>query len=142
VLNYEKKWCGKFAGKPNSAVMQAVGLQEREAGDEMGYREHHAIIVTATYENWIEKAHNQASKIFKWVSPISPFLGGNQCRSFFIPPDAAELATDSHEGDRRRDEFIEWLEDQKYEDGSSPLQWAEVQYGDTRPEEPMVCRHD
>ena len=107
----------------------------------MGYRSHHAIVITGTYEDWIEKARNQALEIFEWVSPISPFSGRNQCRSFFIPPDGAEHHSESSEGDKRRDKFIEWLKGQRYKNGSSPMKWVEVQYGDTSPEDPMVCRH-
>jgi hypothetical protein len=104
-------------------------------------REHHVIIVTGAYEDWIDKAHRQASKIFKQVSPIIPSYEKELCRTFFVPPDGADLPTKSHEGRKRRDEFIKWLESQRYDDGSSPLALVEVQYGDTLPEEPMVRRH-
>ncbi len=104
----------------------------------MGYRCHHAIIVTGTYEDWIDKAHAQASRIFDCVSSI---LETNQCRSFFIPPDGEEHHTKSHEGDNRREEFIEWLKTQRYQDRSSPLAWVEVQYGDQKTDDTMVCRH-
>jgi hypothetical protein len=107
----------------------------------MGYRCHHAIIVTGTYEDWVDKAHEQASKIFKQVSSIIPSFEREQCRSFFVAPDGAEHINETREGDKRREQFIQWLKSQKHKDGSSPLKWVEVQYGDTSPEQPMVCKH-
>jgi hypothetical protein len=95
----------------------------------MGYIRNHAIIVTATYGNYIELAHAKATKIFPWVSPISvPEL--NESRSFFIPPDGSKEGwVESDIGNKERAEFKSWLRKQAYEDESTPLDWCEVRYG-------------
>lgn len=96
----------------------------------MGYLRRHAVVVSNCYDDWLEKAHERASEIFPWVSPISPEHVNGE-RSFFIPPDGSKEGwEESDAGDVRRDEFIAWLRAQCYEDGSSPLTWVEVQYGD------------
>lgn len=92
----------------------------------MGYEKHQAIIVVGCYQDGIDRAHDKASTVFPWVSPIGP-AGMNGWRSFFVPPDGSKEGwTDSDIGDGRRDEFIRYLEGAKYEDGSSPLLWVEV----------------
>jgi hypothetical protein len=51
--------------------------------------------------------------------------------SFFIAPDGSKAGWgDSNEGDERRDKFISWCDEQRYSDGSTSLQWVEVQYAD------------
>ena len=106
----------------------------------MGYMRHHAIIVT----NWhsekdtyqprgaatIEDAHREAIRIGLRPTPVTdPVTNGY--RTFFVPPDGSKEGWEESEaGDSRRDEFVEWLEKQTYDDGSTPLDWAEVQYGD------------
>lgn len=95
----------------------------------MGYMRHHAIIVTTWSEESIKEAHAEATKIFPWVSPISPPAVNGYC-SFFIPPDGSKEGwQDSTDGDKRRLDFISWLSIHKY-DGSAYFSWAEVQYGD------------
>jgi hypothetical protein len=101
----------------------------------MGYMRHHAIVVTGVHydsmgANNIKTAHAKAASIFKWVSPLSPVCM-NGFQSFFIPPDGRKEGWDeSDEGDRERRCFISYLESIKYEDGSSPVDWIEVQFGD------------
>lgn len=95
----------------------------------MGYIRNHAIVVTGTYGDFIERAHAEATKIFPWVSAISPPLV-NGSQSFFIPPDGSkERWPESDEGDAQREEFKEFLRAQLYNDASSPLAWCEVKYG-------------
>lgn len=108
----------------------------------MGYTRHHAILVSSFgYGDWIEQAHREACRWFHWVSPLSP-PQLNNVRSFFIPPDGSnEGWEESDEGDRRRDAMIGWLRAQRFTDGSSPLEWAEVLYGDDNGEA-RVIRHD
>lgn len=109
----------------------------------MGYIRHHAIIVTGTYGDWIDRAHNKANKLFaeKQVSPIlEPSI--NATRSFFIGPDGSKEGwDDSDTGDKQRKKFIQWLNEQRYDDHSSLLSWAEVLYGDDAGECSIV-HHD
>jgi len=96
----------------------------------MGYIKNNAIVVTGTYDDYIERAHIKASEIFEWVSQISP-VGVNGSRSFFIPPDGSKEGwSESHMGDVNRCNFIEWLRSIEYDDGSSVLKWVDVWYDD------------
>lgn len=107
----------------------------------MGYMRHHAIVVTSCVENIIEEAHAKAEHIFTnggrfipglrgWVSPISP-AATNGYRSFFVAPDGSKDGWgESSDADECRAEFISWLDEQRYEDGSTNLKWAEVLFGD------------
>lgn len=92
----------------------------------MGYIRDHVIVVVACYGDHLERAHAEARRTFEWVSPISPeTINGSQ--SFFVPPDGSKEGwAESDSGDKRRDAFVGWLKAQAYEDGSSPLKWAEV----------------
>lgn len=97
----------------------------------MGYMRHHAIIVTSWSERIIE-AHQKALEIFgDWeVTPIQR-TRVNVYDTFFIGPDGSKEGwEDSDAGDRRRDEFVAWLDTQRYDDHSTWLKWAVVQYGD------------
>ena len=96
----------------------------------MGYICHHAIIVTGEYGDWLDMAHKKAGEIFPKLGEISGYAM-NGTRSFFIPPDGSkENWEESNMGDRRRDRFIDWLSGNLHADGSHPLSWVEVQYGD------------
>jgi hypothetical protein len=96
----------------------------------MGYMRHHAIVVTSWKKSLLNEAHQKALQIFKWVSSISPETV-NGYQSFFIPPDGSKEGwPDSDEGDSDRKEFIEWLDLQRYQDKSTPLDWVEIQYAD------------
>lgn len=108
----------------------------------MGYMRDHAIVVIGTYGDHIDRAHTEASRIFPWVSPVSPkALNGSQ--SFFVPPDGSKEGwPESDEGDSRRGEFGRWLADQRYEDGSSPLKWIEVRVSDDEGELTIENSHE
>ena len=96
----------------------------------MGYICHHAILVTSYSHQRLQDAHDKAARLFRNVSPIMPSLA-NDKGSFFVPPDGSKEAwAISNEGDLNRAEFVGWLKDQAFDDGSSALQWCEVQFGD------------
>jgi hypothetical protein len=110
----------------------------------MGYIRHHAIIVTSGIDELIEAAHEQARACFtaEQVSPIaeSPVNG---YRSFFVAPDGSKEGWEaSAMGDGQRDEFVGWLNRQRYGDGSTSLRWVEVQYGDDNDETKIVRDSD
>lgn len=118
----------------------------------MGYIRHNAIVVTATYEDHIERAHAEAVRIFHApesamctyavVTEVTP-EAMNTTRSFLVGPDGSKEGWAlSDEFDARRDTFIEWLRAQAYADGSSPLAWVEVQYGDDELETLVVRDSD
>ncbi|MDD7813722.1 hypothetical protein PP713_14220 [Mycobacterium sp. CSUR Q5927] len=96
----------------------------------MGYMCHHAIVVTSWNEELIEEAHSRAFESGAAVSNIVPG-SANEYYSFLVAPDGSKEGWDeSDAGDRRRDELIAWLDEQRYEDGSTSLAWVEVQFGD------------
>lgn len=127
----------------------------------MGYMRHHAIICSgpapakdddaywlssiavAKYAASLQRAHDRAKDIFgDTVSPItvSPV---NAVGSFFVAPDGAwNEDEDSDAGDARRAEFIAYLRSEYYGDGSSPIKWAEVQYGDAENEAKVTQSSD
>lgn len=109
----------------------------------MGTLKEHAIIVTGYYGDHIEEAHAIAEEIFDVgrffpfadaeATLVSPIIDSmvNSVRTFFVAPDGSKEGwSTSDTGDACREEFIKWLRKQRYDDGSSPLQWVEVQYGD------------
>jgi len=99
----------------------------------MGYIKRHTIVVTDHgYGDHIESAHKEALRIFGDGS-VSEILGPlmNSERSFFIPPDGSKEGwVESDKGDLNRSEMIKYLKSVRYEDGSSPLSWVEVFFGE------------
>lgn len=98
----------------------------------MGYDRHNCIVVT-TYDTEKGKAaYDQALELFG-EQQVTPVLHApvNQWFTFFVGPDGSKEGwADSDEGDKKREAFIACLRSLRWEDGSSPLDWAEVQYGD------------
>lgn len=98
----------------------------------MGYMRHHAIIMTSFDDVLIKEARDKANKLFSegMVSELLMSPVNGYC-SFFIAPDGSKEGwNESDEGDDAREEFKTWLLSKRYEDNSSPIDWAEVQYGD------------
>jgi len=106
----------------------------------MGYMRHHAIIVTSWKDEAVKGAQKEALKHFSHVSEIveSPI---NRYSSFFIAPDGSKEGWEpSDKGDDSRNTFISYLNSLCHEDGSSPLDWAELFYGDDGGES-EITRH-
>ena len=106
----------------------------------MGYLRPVAIIVTGTYGDHAEEAHAKALEIFDvellTYSNLKQTVGSliegvaNGTKSFLVAWDGSKEGwAPSDEGDSARARFVEWLNSQAYDDGSSPLDWVEVQYG-------------
>ncbi len=112
----------------------------------MGYMRHHAIIITSWDENRIADAHTKALEVCGGEEfPVSPVSNAatNGYRSFAVFPDGSKEGWDaSDEGDRCRKALVEWLDDQRYEDGSTSLAWVEVQYGDENHQTCVVSHSD
>jgi hypothetical protein len=95
----------------------------------MSHPRHHAIVVTSWDEELIGRAHAYALECCRHVTPI---VGSavNRYSSFLIAPDGSKEGwADSELGDARRAAFVRWADAQRYEDGSSSLEWCEVAYG-------------
>lgn len=96
----------------------------------MGYIRHHAILVTSWNKKHLQKARDFAKKIKMTLTEITESPTKSYV-SFAVMPDGSKEGWGGSEiGDTQRREFIKWLDSYRYEDGSSPLSWAEVQYGD------------
>lgn len=97
----------------------------------MGYIKHHAIIVTTSINELMKLAHEKAKEIFKNTVSEIVLSNINGFKSFFIAPDGSKEGWgESKDGDIRRDEFIDWINKQSYEDGSNSLFYAELFYGE------------
>ncbi len=115
----------------------------------MGYMRHHVIVITANDEKLIQKARNEAKKIFQpteidnFKALVSSSVEGcvNDYYTFCVGPDGSKDGWGpSDDGDRYRNELIDWLEEQRYGDNSSPYDWVEIQYGDDE-RETKIIRH-
>ena len=112
----------------------------------MGYIRHHAIIVTSS-------GYDEADAALKSVHAHSEVLGAvvtpivdskmNGHKSFMVCPDGSKEGwEDSAAGDAARAAIIAYLRSTQYEDGSGPLSWAEVQFGDDNRETIIVDHSD
>lgn len=96
----------------------------------MGYVRHNAIIVSSWDRKALARAHGKAKEIFD-VCPVSPKTREvvNGYSSFFIAPDGSKEGwASSNKGDQERDEFISYLKEQEYDDGSNRLGWVLIQF--------------
>lgn len=98
----------------------------------MGYIRHHAIIVTTFSEEMARETHDKACEVFGSVNlPPIIYSNVNGYSTIFIPPDGSKEGwPPSDLGDFNRAKFLDWVISKRYEDGSSSLSWAEIQYGD------------
>ena len=97
----------------------------------MGHMRHHVIVVTSWKDDAIQSAHGAARFIFNGnVTQITnPVVNG--FRSFMVAPDGSKEGwEESNVGDSSRNQFVNHLKTFCHEDGSSPLSWAEMQFGD------------
>lgn len=97
----------------------------------MGYNRNHAIVVSDHgYGDHLVAAHTQATALRMCVSPIVEGVV-NHVRSFACLADGSKEGwPESDTGDAAREAFVAYLRFCAYDDGSSPLSWAEIQYGD------------
>lgn len=83
----------------------------------------------------------EAKNGFQLISPIVPSLIGGYY-TFFISPDGSKEGYDlSDDGDRIRAKVVELLESYKTDDGSFPVSYVELFYGDDSLT-PEVLRHN
>jgi hypothetical protein len=95
----------------------------------MGYVIHQAIVVTSWEKELREKARAKAVELGMCVSDMTKEVT-NGYASFMVAPDGSKEGwSESDEGDTKREMFKRWLDAQRYGDGSTSLEWAEVSYG-------------
>lgn len=98
----------------------------------MGHTCHHAIVLTSTDRGVLLEAYEKACELFghPFVTSVTA-EAINHTQSFMIPPDGSnEGWRESEAGDVRRETFRQYLRSLAYEDGSTPIDWVEVQFGD------------
>lgn len=115
----------------------------------MGYMCHDTIVVTSWDKEKLAAAHAKACELFacatihpsfgregedvRTPTLVSPIISGviNQYASFFVAPDGSKEGWDaSDNGDTAREEFVKYLRSKAEVDGSSSLDYVEVQFGD------------
>lgn len=107
----------------------------------MGYMRHHTIVVTAS-EPHISAAHEAAKRLRCEPSEITPKTV-NGYQSFMVPPDGSKEGwCESDAGDEHRSRFIEYLRSTRYSDGSNPIKWVCVQFGDDNKQTCIVDHSD
>jgi len=98
----------------------------------MGYVRHVALVVTGhDYSDAIDRAHVEAVRICgeRVTSLIRSPVNGY--RSFMAAPDGSKLGwRESDEATEQREQLKSWMKLTRHEDGSGPLAWVEVQFGD------------
>lgn len=107
----------------------AKAINFEVGGVTMGYISHNAIVVTSSDQTILAKVMAWAIDLKMAVSGVvtSPMNG---YRSFLVAPDGSKEGWhDSDLGDQRREALIAYFKTLRYADGSSSLEWAEVDYG-------------
>ena len=96
----------------------------------MGHIVHHAIVVTSWKEDLLVELATYAAGLGAVViGPSTEAVNGY--RTLTVCPDGSKEGwKDSDDGDARRESIKAWLTENRYEDGSSPLEWVEIMYGD------------
>lgn len=96
----------------------------------MGYIRHHTIIITSFDHKTILEVTREAKKIFSsLVSNVIKSMNGFE--SFFIAPDGSKEGwEDSDFADRGRKQFIKFIKSKTCMDGSNPISFVEIFYGD------------
>lgn len=106
----------------------------------MGYIRHNAIVVTSWDGGHMDVAAEEAKKLgLQVLGPSEEATNGY--RSLLVCPDGSKEGwEESNAGDANRAEFCKWMDEHRFEDGSTCLEWVEISYGsDDR--EAAVERH-
>lgn len=95
----------------------------------MGYIKHDSIIVTSWDGDAINDAAQKARDLgLRIIGPSDEAYNGY--RTLLVCPDGSEEGwTESDDGDRKRAEFIKYLNSIRHADNSSPLEWVALAYG-------------
>ena len=96
----------------------------------MGCMSHHSIVITSYNQAKLVELHDNVIAIGAAVTGIvySPV---NNYASFMVVTDGSKEGwPESDHGDAQRAEILDLLRGQAWDDGSSPFDYVEVQYGD------------
>jgi hypothetical protein len=102
---------------------------QTDMDNKMGLIRHHAIIVTSWQKSKLQEAFETARQLgLTVIGPSEQSINGYQ--SILICPDGSKEGWPASDmGDELREAFKQWLDQQRYADGSSTLSWCEVAYG-------------
>lgn len=107
----------------------------------MGYTRHHAILVTSWDRKKIEEIRDHLREHAGIGDLASEIVDSriNGYATLMIAPDGSKEGwAESEEGNQDRAEFMTYLRTHDYYDGSSPLDWVLVQYGDEARDQRVV----
>jgi hypothetical protein len=108
----------------------------------MGYMRHHAIVVSSWKAELLDQAHALAVSLGMSVTNITDEVT-NGYRSFLVAPDGSKEGWDeSNQGDDRRVELVGWMDEQRYDDSSTSIDWVVVQFADDDMESRIVLDSD
>ena len=112
----------------------------------MGYIRHHGMLITTYKEELTAQVRAKAVEIFGDLVSEARESTINGYWSFAVfavfPDGSSEGWPDSDKGDRNRATFKTWLNTLRYEDGSTSVDWVEVQYGDDDHETCIIADSD
>ena len=106
----------------------------------MGMIQHKALLVTSCDRPKLMKARRKAVKLFD-KNNITPITGAgmNGYETFVVVPCGSKLGWEpSQKHHSAMEVFIEFLNEMAYDDGSSPIDYVEVNYG----EFPLTANHN
>ena len=95
----------------------------------MSYIKHNAIIITTNNLFVLSNTINSIESIgLSYIKYNTNVINGYN--TIVIYPIGSGISFDSYEIDMvKRDELKQWLKSNRYEDGSSSLEWVEIEYG-------------
>ena len=109
----------------------------------MGYIRHHGMLITTYKEELTAQVRAKAVEIFGDLVSEARESTINGYWLFAVFPDGSKEGwEDSDKGDANRAAFKAWTETLRYEDGSTSVDWVEVQYGDDNGETCIVAGND
>lgn len=99
----------------------------------MGYIKHDAILVTSWNEELFKKAYSKAIIVFGALVSDIVDSQTNRYKTFMVAPDGSKEGWELSDAyDKKREEFVEYLESLSYGDGSSSIDYVWVWYDEDR----------
>lgn len=96
----------------------------------MGVTYHEAILVTSWNKEAIHEAHAKAMQMLHDLTGPVVVSPVNSVSTFAVFPDGSKEGwPEAEEAETVRGQFLNWLNTNHYDDGSSNLDWCLVQYG-------------
>lgn len=112
----------------------------------MGTMNSHAIVVTCWDQTLLTAAQRAANECCPGLASSVVEWRINGGGSFMIGPDGSKEGwPESERGDLERAAFIAWLNQHRYEDGSTSLHWVLIEFGEDAEAASVIdsfhCRH-